>query len=103
MGTTRGKPMIIELLLIATAASDPGDWACARPLIEKNYNQTFSASLLAARIADECVKPLVNNERLEVARIQKETIYTVDVRLFREQIAAEIMKRRRAKAIPLRR
>jgi len=41
------------------ANPDPGDWACARPLIERNHKRRdVGAASLALRIADECTRPL---------------------------------------------
>jgi hypothetical protein len=100
--------MISLALALAVVASDNSvaDWACADPLIRKNYSRPYEEGRLAARISDECAKPyVVPTDRLTrdvpVALAQDHTLYEAEVLLFTLEIKNRILQLRRRRDIPL--
>lgn len=108
--------MIALLAALAVQAAplegsvDPTDWACAEPLVQRNYSRTINARDLALRIADECVRPFEYRHRAlageaegaaSIMESQARTIYGYRQSIFVSQIEARILQARRRNAIPL--
>ncbi|WP_409019522.1 hypothetical protein [Brevundimonas vesicularis] len=105
---------ILAALVVQTAplegSADPADWACAEPLVQRNYSRTIDARDLALRIADECVRSFEYRHRAlageaEVAasimESQARTLYSYRQSIFVSQIEGRILQARRRDAIPL--
>lgn len=103
--------MLLEVAIAALALSQAGDneaadWECATPLIERNYSQPFDSGDLAARIHDECVRPLVRTTPEGDAYIglamTERSIHSANSTLFLQRIEGEILRLRRYDRIELR-
>lgn len=83
---------------------EPADWECARPLLEKNALRQIDAKALAARIADECKVPYEPNTANEIdAALEpgRKNLYNAKALLFQQELLNDILKRRRARDVPL--
>lgn len=87
----------------ASATSEAEDWACATPLIEKNFMQPVKADELARRIADECTRPYIAASSQPVIEGNERLLYSYKVQIFTLDIEARIAQARRKDAIVLKR
>ena len=93
------------------AATDPADWSCADPIIQRNYRSRddrgiiYPASELGARIADECARPYSPRPiREDVDRnfeTLERTTYGYQRQSFLYEIIAKIEQARRRDRIRL--
>lgn len=90
--------------------TEPANWECAEPLIQKNALRPIDAELLAARITDECTRPfnvdgVQVDERFrdadKILNLQREGIYLNNLIIFRSRILSKILRLRRARDVPL--
>lgn len=92
-------------------AVEPADWACADPLIQRNYQSRdergviYPASELSARIADECARPYaprpIRSDADRTFELQERTIYGYQRSTFGYEITAKIEQARRRDRIRL--
>jgi hypothetical protein len=100
---------LIFFLLTASnnSSKEPANWACAIPLIQKNYMQKIDTRQLALRITDECANPFVwiSDSTFDdsTLRIMNENTYRIKLELFSKDIEAQIYKARRKDEIQLKR
>lgn len=92
-------------------ATDPADWSCADPLIQRNYQSRddrgviYSASELSERIAEECARPYVARPIRQSAdstfEAQERLTYTYRRSTFGYEVTAKIEAARRRDRIRL--
>lgn len=99
------KWAMFSLALIAdgpvrSPQQEVANWACADPLVERNYRRNIDAEQLALRIADECARPFAGHRHQSTASME-ETTYLYRLGAFRLEIQGKIETARRRAAIPL--
>lgn len=101
-----GFALVLATSLIAAQSGEmdrsvAADWACATPLIERNYRRTMPlaerfvlATDLADRIADECTRPYspgpIATETDRYFEQSERTIYGYNRTAFRREILVRI-------------
>lgn len=100
-------------LLLQAGALPPSDtndaenWACAGPLIEKNYQQPVASRQLALRIADECTRPYrpesTPGPAGELLEQMRRNLHQTQASTFILDIDSRILQARRRDAITLKR
>lgn len=91
--------MIGLLMLLGMAATDayevaPENWACATPLIEKDYKQDVPAGTLADTIADKCANAFKSDKKDQAQLEIERTVYRGARSVFVDDIGAQILNRR---------
>ncbi len=92
-------------------ATEPANWSCADPIIQRNYQSRdergviYPASELGARIADECARPYAPRPILTDAdrmfETNESTTYSYQRSTFTYEIIAKIEQARRRDRIRL--
>lgn len=92
-------------------AVEPANWACADPLIQRNYQSRddrgvmYRVPELSARIADECARPYaprpIRNDADRTFEVQERTIYGYQRSTFGNEITAKIEQARRRDRVRL--
>jgi hypothetical protein len=91
--------MIALFVLLGMTAANadevgPENWACAIPLIEKDYKQADPPTVLAHAIADKCANPFKSDKTDQALLEIQRTVYRGARNVFVDDIGAQILNRR---------